>query len=32
MDFAYLPTDQDLGVFIEIFSGMPGTEQEPDAT
>jgi methylmalonyl-CoA/ethylmalonyl-CoA epimerase len=23
MSFAYLPTDRDLGVFIEIFSGMP---------
>lgn len=28
---AYLPTDRDLGVIIEIFSGMPGAEQEPDA-
>ena len=23
MDFAYLPTDQDLGVILEIFKGMP---------
>jgi methylmalonyl-CoA/ethylmalonyl-CoA epimerase len=23
IDFAYLPTDRDLGVLIEIFSGMP---------
>jgi methylmalonyl-CoA/ethylmalonyl-CoA epimerase len=29
---AYLPTDCDLGVIIEIFSGTPGAEQEPDAT
>jgi len=29
---AYLPTDRDLGVILEIFSGMPGAEQEPDAT
>jgi methylmalonyl-CoA/ethylmalonyl-CoA epimerase len=27
---AYLPTDRDLGVITEIFSGMPDTEQEPD--
>jgi methylmalonyl-CoA/ethylmalonyl-CoA epimerase len=32
IDFAYLPTDRDLGVFIEIFSGMPGSEEKPDAT
>jgi len=32
IDFAYLPTDRDLGVFIEIFSGMPGDDREPDAT
>jgi hypothetical protein len=29
---AYLPTDRDLGVITEIFSGTPGAEQEPDAT
>ena len=29
---AYLPTDRDLGVIVEIFSGTPGAEQEPDAT
>jgi methylmalonyl-CoA/ethylmalonyl-CoA epimerase len=29
---SYLPTDRDLGVIIEIFSGRPGAEQEPDAT
>jgi hypothetical protein len=29
---AYLPTDHDLGVIIEIFEGTPGAEQEPDAT
>jgi hypothetical protein len=28
---AYLGTDQDLGVIIEIFSGMPDAEQKPDA-
>jgi methylmalonyl-CoA/ethylmalonyl-CoA epimerase len=27
---AYLPTDRDLGVIIEIFSGMPGAEREPE--
>ncbi len=32
IDIAYLPTDRDLGVILEIFSGMPGAEQEPDAT
>lgn len=32
VDIAYLPTDRDLGVIIEIFSGAPGAEQEPDAT
>ena len=29
---AYLATERDLGVIIEIFSGTPGAEQEPDAT
>ena len=29
---AYLPTEHDLGVIIESFSGTPGAEQEPDAT
>src|SRR5918997_1544201 len=29
---AYLDTLRDLGVTIEIFSGTPGAEQEPDAT
>ncbi len=29
---AYLPTDRDLGVIIEIFSGTPGAEHEPEAT
>jgi|SRR5919107_478648 methylmalonyl-CoA/ethylmalonyl-CoA epimerase len=29
---AYLPSDHDLGVTIEIFEGMPGAEQEQDAT
>jgi hypothetical protein len=32
VNVAYLPTDRDLGVFLEVFSGMPGAEQEPDAT
>ena len=29
--FAYLSTDEDLGVVTEIFDGRPGAEQEPDA-
>ena len=29
--FAYLSTDDDLGVITEIFSGAPGEDQEPDA-
>jgi methylmalonyl-CoA/ethylmalonyl-CoA epimerase len=29
---ALLPTDRDLGVILETFSGIPGAEQEPDAT
>jgi len=29
---AYLGTDRDLGVILEIFSGMPNLEQRPDAT
>jgi methylmalonyl-CoA/ethylmalonyl-CoA epimerase len=32
IDIAYLDTLRDLGVTIEIFSGTPGAEQEPDAT
>ncbi|HEX2740128.1 MAG TPA: hypothetical protein VHM69_06750 [Rubrobacter sp.] len=32
IDIAYLDTQSDLGVTIEIFSGTPGAEQEPDAT
>jgi catechol 2,3-dioxygenase-like lactoylglutathione lyase family enzyme len=32
VEVAYLPTDRDLGVILEIFSGMPGAEQEPEAT
>jgi methylmalonyl-CoA/ethylmalonyl-CoA epimerase len=31
IDLAYLPTDRDLGVITEIFSGMPGAEREDDA-
>jgi methylmalonyl-CoA/ethylmalonyl-CoA epimerase len=29
---AYLPTDHDLGVIVEIFEGTPGAEQVPEAT
>ena len=29
---AYLGTDRDLGVTLEIFSGMPNLEEKPDAT
>jgi hypothetical protein len=29
---AYLPTEQELGVIVEIFSRDPAPEQEPDAT
>ena len=29
---AYLPTDRDLGVIIEIFPARPARDQEPDAT
>ena len=29
---AYLPTDRDLGLILEIFSGMPGAGHESDAT
>ena len=32
VDIAYLDTQRDLGVIIEIFSGTPGAEQVPDAT
>jgi methylmalonyl-CoA/ethylmalonyl-CoA epimerase len=28
---AYLPTEQDLGVIVEIFSRDPASEQKPDA-
>ncbi|MGI8404299.1 MAG: VOC family protein [Thermomicrobiales bacterium] len=28
----YLGTERDLGVILEIFSGTPGAEQEPNAT
>jgi hypothetical protein len=31
-EVAYLPTDRELGVIIEIFSDMRDTDQEPDAT
>ena len=31
VDVAYLPTDRDLGVILEVFSGMPG-DDEPDST
>jgi hypothetical protein len=29
---AYLGTERDLGVIIEIFNGMPDVKQKPDAT
>ena len=32
VNVAYLPTDRDLGVILEIFSGMPGADPESDAT
>ena len=32
IDVAYLPTDRDLGVILEVFSGMPGADQESEAT
>jgi hypothetical protein len=32
VELAYLPTDHDLGVIVEIFEGTPGAGQEPDAT
>ena len=31
LNFAYLSTDEDLGLITEIFSGAPGAEQKPDA-
>ena len=30
IDVAYLPTDRDLGVILEIFSGFPGADSESD--
>jgi hypothetical protein len=30
VDVAYLPTDRDLGVLIEIFKGMPGDGTAPE--
>ena len=32
IEFAYVTTDDDLGVITEIFSGAPGEDQQPDAT
>src|SRR4051812_12985294 len=32
IDVAFLPTDRDLGVILEVFSGLPGAEQKADAT
>jgi methylmalonyl-CoA/ethylmalonyl-CoA epimerase len=29
---AFLPTERDLGVILEVFSGMPESEPEPDVT
>jgi methylmalonyl-CoA/ethylmalonyl-CoA epimerase len=31
VEVAYLPTDRDLGVLLEVFSGMPGADSTPDA-
>jgi hypothetical protein len=31
LNFAYLSTDEDLGLITEIFSGAPGDDQKPDA-
>jgi catechol 2,3-dioxygenase-like lactoylglutathione lyase family enzyme len=31
VNFAYLATDDDLGVITEIFAAPPGVEQKPDA-
>ena len=28
---AFLPTDRDLGVLLEVFDGLPDGEREPDA-
>lgn len=32
VNVAYLPTDRDLGVILEVFSGLPGADLESDAT
>ena len=32
LTFAYLATDDALGVITEIFSGAPGADQKPDRT
>jgi hypothetical protein len=32
IQLAYLPTERDLGVTVEIFSGMPDADQEPDTS
>ena len=32
IDVAYLPTDRDLGIILEIFSGFPDADQESDQT
>ncbi len=29
---AYLPTDRDLGVLLEVFDGLPDAKRESDAT
>jgi methylmalonyl-CoA/ethylmalonyl-CoA epimerase len=31
VNVAYLPTDRDLGVILEVFSGTPGADHESDA-
>lgn len=32
IDIAYLDTQRDLGVVLEVFSGFPAADQKPDAT
>ena len=32
LTFAYLSTNDELGVITEIFSGAPGADQKPDRT
>jgi methylmalonyl-CoA/ethylmalonyl-CoA epimerase len=32
VDVAYLPTDRDLGVILEVFSGLPGDNNDSDTS